>query len=112
MYSNNSCSSNHEKQQQHQYQHSQRLAKAFIQYCWSENHKGREIPLISIVPEFKVTPDDTDKIAFLLYPMSLFSEEKSGEIIKKLATCIHEFQSKVILGEIQIKDCVLEKPIR
>lgn len=88
------------------------IAKAFIQYCWSENHKGREIPLISIVPEFKVTPDDTDKIAFLLYPMSLFSEEKSGEIIKKLATCIHEFQSKVILGEIQIKDCVLEKPIR
>ncbi|PEW07877.1 MULTISPECIES: pyridoxal phosphate-dependent decarboxylase family protein [Bacillus cereus group] len=88
------------------------IAKAFIQYCWSENHKGREIPLISIVPEFKVTPDDTDKIAFLLYPMSLFSEEKSGEIIKKLATCINEFESKVILRKIPIKDCVLEKPIR
>ncbi|MED0823841.1 MULTISPECIES: pyridoxal phosphate-dependent decarboxylase family protein [Bacillus cereus group] len=88
------------------------IAKAFIQYCWSENNKGREIPLISIVPEFKVTPDDTDKIAFLLYPMSLFSEEKSGEIIKKLATCINEFESKVISGKIPIKDCVLEKPIR
>ncbi|MFB6587355.1 pyridoxal phosphate-dependent decarboxylase family protein [Bacillus thuringiensis] len=88
------------------------IAKAFIQYCWSENHKGREIPLISIVPEFKITPDDTDKIAFLLYPMSLFSEEKSGEIIKKLATCINEFESKVILRKILIKDCVLEKPIR
>ncbi|PFI76858.1 pyridoxal phosphate-dependent decarboxylase family protein [Bacillus cereus] len=94
------------------YYNDNEVAKAFIQYCWNENNKGLEIPLISIVPEFKVTPNATEKIAFLLYPMSLFSEEKVGEIIRKLADCIYEFERKVIFEEILINECVLEKPIR
>lgn len=88
------------------------VAKAFIQYCWNENNKGKEMPLISIVPEFKVDPTDVDQIAFLLYPMSLFAEGKVGEIIEKLADCINEFERKVIFEEILISQCILEKPIR
>ncbi|WP_019419937.1 pyridoxal phosphate-dependent decarboxylase family protein [Paenibacillus sp. OSY-SE] len=88
------------------------IAKTFIQYCWNETNKGREIPLISIVPEFKVNPEDRMKIAFLLYPMYLFSEDKTGEIISKLASCIYEFEMKVISGEIVIENRLLEKPIR
>ncbi|QDX94105.1 glutamate decarboxylase [Brevibacillus laterosporus] len=91
---------------------SSEIAKTFIQYCWNETNKGREIPLISIVPEFKVNPEDRMKIAFLLYPMSLFSEDKTGEIISKLASCIYEFEMKVISGEIVIENRLLEKPIR
>ncbi|WP_236693236.1 pyridoxal phosphate-dependent decarboxylase family protein [Bacillus thuringiensis] len=88
------------------------IASMFIQYCWSENLKGKEIPLISIVPEFKVTPEHKNIMAFLLYPMSLFAEEKTEEIIDKLAVCINKFEKGVISGEIDMKHCVLETPIR
>lgn len=88
------------------------IAKTFIQYCWNETNKGHEVPLISIVPEFKVNPDDSMKTAFLLYPMSLFSEDHISEIVSKLAACIYEFEMKVISGEIEVENRLLEKPIR
>ncbi|MED1788461.1 pyridoxal-dependent decarboxylase [Brevibacillus laterosporus] len=88
------------------------IAKTFIQYCWNETNKGRELPLISIVPEFKVNPEDNMKIAFLLYPMSLFSEDHISKIVSKLAACIHEFEMKVTSGEIGVENRLLEKPIR
>lgn len=94
------------------YDESDEIAKAFIQYCWNETNKGREIPLISIVPEYKVCPGDRLKTAFLLYPMSLFSEEKVEEIVRALASCIYEFEMKVVERETPISDAPLEKPIR
>ncbi|MHA2890615.1 pyridoxal phosphate-dependent decarboxylase family protein [Bacillus cereus] len=89
-----------------------KIANTFIQYCWEQSNQGRETPFISIVPEYKSTPGDVGQVAFLLYPMSLFAEETTEEIIKKLGVCITEFENKVIADEILIEDCILEKPIR
>ncbi|MGG1326495.1 pyridoxal-dependent decarboxylase [Bacillus tropicus] len=89
-----------------------KIANTFIQYCWKKNNQGYETPFISIVPEYRITPEDAGQVAFLLYPMSLFAEEMTEEIIRKLEACITEFEKKVIAGEISIENCILEKPIR
>lgn len=88
------------------------IANTFIQYCWEQTNQGYETPFISIVPEYRITPESAGQVAFLLYPMSLFAEEMTEEIIRMLGLCITEFEKKVIAGEISIENGILEKPIR
>ncbi|MGR5897502.1 hypothetical protein ACT7C8_00875 [Bacillus cereus] len=71
-----------------------KIANTFIQYCWEQTNQGYETPFISIVPEYRITPEDAGQVAFLLYPMSLFAEEMIEGIIRKLEMCITEFEKK------------------
>lgn len=89
------------------------IAKAFIQYCWNKANEGEDVPFISIVPEYKIHPEDNSRTAFLIFPMSLYLDcESITNIVENLNNCIKDFEKKVLLGEISIGKTYLEKPIR
>lgn len=89
------------------------IAKAFMQYCWDEVNTGKVVPLISIVPEYKIYPGDINHTAFLIFPMSMYLDsEIISDIVIKLNETIDEFETKVLSGEISIGQVDFEKPIR
>lgn len=89
------------------------IAKAFMQYCWDEVNAGKVVPLISIVPEYKIYPGDINHTAFLIFPMSMYLDsEIISDIVIKLNETIDEFETKVLSGEISIGQVDFEKPIR
>ncbi|MFQ9311479.1 MAG: pyridoxal-dependent decarboxylase [Paraclostridium sordellii] len=89
------------------------IAKAFMQYCWDEVNAGKVVPLISIVPEYKIYPGDINHTAFLIFPMSMYLDsEVISDIVIKLNETIDEFETKVLSGDISIGQIDFEKPIR
>lgn len=89
------------------------IAKAFMQYCWDEVNAGKVVPLISIVPEYKIYPGDINHTAFLIFPMSMYLDsEIISDIVIKLNETIDEFETKVLSGDISIGQVDFEKPIR
>ncbi|CEN80163.1 pyridoxal-dependent decarboxylase [Paraclostridium sordellii] len=89
------------------------IAKAFMQYCWDEVNAGKVVPLISIVPEYKIYPGDINHTAFLIFPMSMYLDsEIISDIVIKLNETIDEFEIKVLSGDISIGQIDFEKPIR
>lgn len=89
------------------------IAKAFMQYCWDEVNAGKVVPLISIVPEYKIYPGDINHTAFLIFPMSMYLDsEIISDIVIKLNETIDEFETKVLSREISIGQVDFEKPIR
>ncbi|WP_199867124.1 pyridoxal phosphate-dependent decarboxylase family protein [Paraclostridium sordellii] len=89
------------------------IAKAFMQYCWDEVNAGKVVPLISIVPEYKIYPGDINNTAFLIFPMSMYLDsEIISDIVIKLNETIDEFETKVLSGDISIGQVDFEKPIR
>lgn len=95
------------------YDSHEELCKSFIKYCWNKVNEGEEVPFISIVPEYKITPKDNPKTAFLIFPMSLYLDSTLIDtIVENLCNCIKDFERKVLIGEITIRECLLEKPIR
>ncbi|QYE98357.1 pyridoxal-dependent decarboxylase [Paraclostridium sordellii] len=89
------------------------IAKAFMQYCWDEVNAGKVVPLISIVPEYKIYPGDINHTAFLIFPMSMYLDsEIISDIVIKLNETIDEFETKVLSGDISIGQIDFEKPIR
>lgn len=89
------------------------IAKAFMQYCWDEVNAGKIVPLISIVPEYKIYPGDINHTAFLIFPMSMYLDsEIISDIVIKLNETIDEFETKVLSGDISIGQVDFEKPIR
>ncbi|CEJ72458.1 L-2 [[Clostridium] sordellii] len=89
------------------------IAKAFMQYCWDEVNAGKVVPLISIVPEYKIYPGDINHTAFLIFPMSMYLDsEIISDIVIKLNETIDEFEAKVLSGDISIGQVDFEKPIR
>lgn len=89
------------------------IAKAFMQYCWDEVNDGKVVPLISIVPEYKIYPGDINHTAFLIFPMSMYLDsEIISDIVIKLNETIDEFETKVLSGDISIGQVDFEKPIR
>lgn len=89
------------------------IAKAFMQYCWDEVNAGKVVPLISIVPEYKIYPGDINHTAFLIFPMSMYLDsEIISDILIKLNETIDEFETKVLSGDISIGQVDFEKPIR
>lgn len=89
------------------------IAKSFIKYCWDEANLGNTIPLISIVPEYKAYPADINHTAFLIFPMSVYTDDNMiCEIVDKLELSIKDFERKVLAGEINIARIEFEKPIR
>ncbi|MFR4164232.1 MAG: pyridoxal phosphate-dependent decarboxylase family protein [Paraclostridium sordellii] len=89
------------------------IAKEFMQYCWDEVNAGKVVPLISIVPEYKIYPGDINHTAFLIFPMSMYLDsEIISDIVIKLNETIDEFETKVLSGDISIGQVDFEKPIR
>ena len=89
------------------------IAKAFMKYCWDEVNAGKVVPLISIVPEYKIYPGDINHTAFLIFPMSMYLDsEIISDIVIKLNETIDEFETKVLSGDISIGQVDFEKPIR
>ncbi|CEO29166.1 pyridoxal phosphate-dependent decarboxylase family protein [Paraclostridium sordellii] len=89
------------------------IAKAFMQYCWDEVNAGKVVPLISIVPEYKIYPGDINHTAFLIFPMSMYLDsEIISDIVIKLNETIDEFETKALSGDISIGQVDFEKPIR
>jgi glutamate/tyrosine decarboxylase-like PLP-dependent enzyme len=89
------------------------VAKAFMQYCWDEVNAGAVIPLISIVPEYKIHPKDVNRTAFLIFPMSMYLDSDTiSEVVDKLQLTIKNFEEKVLIGKIKVGEADFEKPIR
>lgn len=89
------------------------ISKVFMQYCWDQVNAGEVIPLISIVPEYKVYPGDKNHTAFLIFPMSMYLDnEIINEIVDKLDATITRFEEKVLSKQIKVGQVNFEKPIR
>ncbi|MEZ9701108.1 aspartate aminotransferase family protein [Vibrio sp. 10N.261.46.E12] len=91
----------------------QDLAMKFMQQCWDRVNAGHDLPLFSIVPEYRVENDPKKTTtAFLLYPMSPRPENEWDEVVKLITAQFHHFQNTALNGEIMFDQVQYEKPIR
>lgn len=94
------------------YSSEQALAVGFMQACWNRVDAGYDLPLFSIVPDYRINnaPDQVTT-GFLLYPMRQRSDREWDETVELIAAQFHLFQDE-FRRQPQASWAAFEKPIR
>ena len=91
----------------------QDLAMRFMQECWERVNAGYDLPLFSIVPDYRVNNDPkTITTGFLLYPMRQCSGSEWDQIVASIAVQFHDFQARMRAQPNTLGWTQFEKPIR
>ncbi|AKG70903.1 L-2,4-diaminobutyrate decarboxylase [Serratia fonticola] len=91
----------------------QELAMNFMQECWERVDAGYDLPLFSVVPEYRIDNDpNAVTTAFFLYPMRQRSHYEWDETVALIATQFHLFQSRLRIEQKTLGQMQFENPIR
>ncbi|MCB5309672.1 pyridoxal phosphate-dependent decarboxylase family protein [Yersinia massiliensis] len=91
----------------------QDLAMSFMQECWARVNAGYDLPLFSVVPDYRIDNDpDAVTTGFLLYPMQQRADHEWDEAVALIATQFHHFQARLRLQPSELTVVKFEKPIR
>ncbi|VTR59379.1 Uncharacterised protein [Serratia fonticola] len=85
----------------------------FMQECWERVDAGYDLPLFSVVPEYRIDNDpNAVTTAFFLYPMRQRSHYEWDETVALIATQFHLFQSRLRIEQKTLGQMQFENPIR
>lgn len=88
------------------------IANSFIKYAWNRADEGcPNTPLISIIPNYRQTPEELPKTLFLCYPMSLILLEKAKELAENINNLILGFKIHIKQNPQDLIDKI-DAPIR
>lgn len=89
------------------------LAVSFMEECWARVNAGYDLPLFSIVPEYRIDNDPQNvTTAFLLYPMTQRRDAEWYEIVSLIASQFIDFQMRIRRGQNTNGQSHFSRPIR
>ncbi|WP_145573034.1 pyridoxal phosphate-dependent decarboxylase family protein [Yersinia mollaretii] len=91
----------------------QDLAMSFMQECWTRVNAGYDLPLFSVVPDYRINNNpDAVTTGFLLYPMQQRADHQWDETVALIAAQFHHFQARLREEPAELAVVTFEKPIR
>lgn len=86
---------------------------AFISHCWARVNQGYDVPLFSVVPDYRIN-NRADQVttAFLLYPMRVMSQAQWRQVLEQILIMLEQFEQQVMGQADSLASVAMERPIR